>query len=99
MKCPYCDVEDHRRRIHIHLLEEHGGMVQTGFEEDRARMFYRIDCPECALKIEKTVKPRMKDPGFLQEFEREIKLVAFDMLLNHMEAMHPPGERSGNPDG
>jgi hypothetical protein len=80
-------------------VEEHEELVHMGFEEDRARMFYRIDCPECALKIEKTVKPRMKDPGFLQEFEREIKLVAFDMLLNHMEALHPPGERSGDTDG
>lgn len=88
MECPYCDIEEHRRRVHLHLVEDHGEVVRTGFEEDRSRMFYRIECPKCAVKIEKTIKPRMKDPGFLQEFEREIKLVAFDMLLNHMEAMH-----------
>ena len=64
-------------------------MIHTDFEESRARMFYRIECPKCALKIEKTIKPRGKDPGFLEEFDREIKLVAFDMLLNHMDVAHP----------
>ncbi len=88
MKCPYCDMEDHRRKLHIHLVEDHAEMVFTDLEKDRARMFYRIGCPQCTVKFEKTVKPRWKDPGFLQEFEKEIKLVAFDMLLNHIEGNH-----------
>ena len=69
-------------------MKEHAEQVNTGFEENRARMFYRVQCPSCELKIEKTVKPRLKDPMFLQEFEREIRLVAFDMLLNHIDAIH-----------
>lgn len=89
MVCPYCEIEDHRGKIHLHLLEGHNELVHTGFEADRSRMFYYVECPECKAKIERTVKPRGKDPGFLEEYEREIKLVAFDMLLNHIEAMHP----------
>lgn len=96
MKCPLCDLQEHRRKLHLHLVEDHGGHVQTNLEEDRARMSYRIGCPLCPVKFERTVKPRGKDRGFLQEFDREIKLVAFDMLLNHMELMHPPGEDKGN---
>lgn len=35
------------------------------------------------------VKPRWGDPGFLVEFQREIRLVAFDLLLYHLEDAHP----------
>jgi hypothetical protein len=92
-------VEDHRRKIHVHLVERHAEKMHTDFDESKVRMFYRIECPGCALRIEKTIKPRGKDPGFLEEFDREIKLVAFDMLLNHMEAMHPPSGDGGSANG
>ena len=94
MVCPYCDVNEHPRRVHIHLVEKHADRIVTGFEDSRARMFYRVECPHCRTKLEKTVKPRYKDPEFLQEFDREIKLVAFDMLLNHIEAMHIESEQA-----
>jgi hypothetical protein len=61
-------------------------------------MFYRLNCPSCDLKIEKTVKPRVNDPRFLEEFGREIRLVAFDMLLNHMEVNHGPPQGATRKD-
>lgn len=88
MKCPYCDLAEQRRKVHVHLVENHSNRLETGRETDRERMFYRIGCPQCDVKIERTIKPRSKDPGFLEEFEREIRLVAFDMLLNHIELAH-----------
>lgn len=97
MRCPYCDLEARRRLIHLHLAEEHGNKLDTGREVDRERMFYRISCPQCDVKVEQTIKPRSKDAGFLEKFEREIRLVAFDMLLNHMEMAHDDSGQSGDP--
>jgi len=93
MDCPYCDIKGHRREVHVHLVEMHGKEIQTGYQDDGSRMFYRVDCPACQVKIERTIKPRLKDRGFLEEYDREIRLVAFDMLLNHIEMLHPAKEK------
>jgi hypothetical protein len=76
MRCPYCDIEGSRQVIHAHLTE------QTG------KLFYRLDCPQCEEYSEREVNPRGRDPAFLEAFEREIRLVAFDLLLYHVEAAH-----------
>ncbi|HET9719645.1 MAG TPA: hypothetical protein VFP55_06175 [Solirubrobacteraceae bacterium] len=59
-------------------------------EADSGRMRYRITCPICQEAHEARVKPRSHDREFLDHFAREIRLVAFDMLLNHCEAEHGP---------
>ncbi|MEK7836376.1 MAG: hypothetical protein AAB328_00195, partial [candidate division NC10 bacterium] len=46
-------------------------------------------CPRCSLREGHVVKPCWGDPGFLVEFQREIRLVAFDLLLYHLEDAHP----------
>jgi hypothetical protein len=38
------------------------------------------------------IKPRSRDPRFIEEFQREIRLVAFDMLVNHLIAEHEEAE-------
>lgn len=58
-------------------------------------MQYVIGCPRCGGEIRRQVKPRWGDPGFLTEHEAEIRLVAFDLLLYHLEDAHPdaaPGD-------
>ena len=62
-------------------------MTQPGDAE--GRMHYLITCPRCAGEIRHVVKPRWGDPGFLVEFQREIRLVAFDLLLYHLQDAHP----------
>jgi hypothetical protein len=54
-------------------------------------MEYRIACPRCGGEIRHQVKPRWRDPAFLAELEREIRLAAFDLLLYHLEDAHPEG--------
>jgi hypothetical protein len=54
-------------------------------------MQYRIACPRCGGEIRHQMKPRRRDPAFLSEFEREIRLVAFDLLLYHLEDAPPEG--------
>ena len=90
MNCAYCEFDGHRREVHAHMTEAHSDHVATRFDEATARMYYSVDCPKCGKTMEKRVKPRYRDPEFLEEFSREICLVAFDILLYHLED-HEPG--------
>jgi hypothetical protein len=78
-----------RRQVHRHLVDEHGSVVGTEADAEQGKMSYVVACPQCGGQIQHHVKPRWKDPGFLKEFEQEIRLVAFDLLLHHLEDAHP----------
>lgn len=86
MACPWCDFVAGPRSLHAHLGEDHGDRVV--FEERGASRFYRITCPVCQEAYEHVIKPRSRDPGFVEEFQMQIRLVAFDMLVNHLLAEH-----------
>lgn len=88
MHCPYCEVEGARQVMHAHLADAHGDKVIARRDEQKNKLFYRLDCPLCDEYSEREVNPRGRDPSFLQAFEREIRLVAFDLLLYHLEAAH-----------
>jgi peptide subunit release factor 1 (eRF1) len=66
--------------------ERHGDAVITTVDERTAR--YEITCPRCGARYQHNVRKGRRDPAFLTEFEREIQLVALDMLLNHLLAEH-----------
>lgn len=87
MRCPYCDVSGHRRAIHGHLAREHADRVVTA-ENARLQLSYELACPACGAVIKRVVNPRNRDPLFLEENAAEIRLVAFDQLLYHVEATH-----------
>lgn len=87
MRCPYCAFAGDRRELHRHLVEQHSTLV-VAHRGEGERMFYEITCPHCDFRFTQRVKPRWKDPGFLEEFRREIALVAFDQLLYHLEGVH-----------
>ncbi len=95
MMCPFCSFRESRGAVHRHLAEAHGDMVLLRVDDANGRRFYGITCPLCQAPYEHQVKPRNRDPQFLQEFDREIKLVAFDMLLYHMQGEH--AENVGGP--
>ncbi len=88
MRCPWCEFEGAPRALHAHLAEAHPEEVRFG--ERGSSRFYAIECPRCGDGYEHVVKPRLRDPGFMEEFQREIRLVAFDMLVNHLMAEHEP---------
>lgn len=88
MHCPYCDVNGSRQVMHAHLTDAHGDKVIARRDEQTGKLYYRLDCPHCDEYSEREVNPRGRDPTFLQAFEREIRLVAFDLLLYHIEDMH-----------
>lgn len=86
--CPLCGLQGGRGEVHAHMADSHPDAVRTWSEPESGRMRYLIACPRCGAEHEARVKPRSQDPGFLEGFAREIRLVAFDMLLCHLEAEH-----------
>ncbi|MBI3764805.1 MAG: hypothetical protein HY260_23440 [Chloroflexi bacterium] len=76
-------------KLHRHLGEAHLDRVTTEHDVETGKMKYIVECPMCGLKYQHAVKPRYKDPRFLEEYKAEIALVAFDQLLYHLEDKHP----------
>ena len=95
MRCPWCPAAGSRRQLHRHLADTHGDMVKTVAGEAGGPMQYVIGCPRCGGEIRHEVKPRWGDAAFLTEFEPEIRLVAFDLLLYHLEDAHPDDVSEG----
>ncbi|OGN86975.1 MAG: hypothetical protein A2X23_09090 [Chloroflexi bacterium GWC2_73_18] len=88
MKCPYCDATGTRMETHAHLGREHIDRVRTFRYEPKDQLRFALDCPFCEEGLERVANPRGREPGFLEEFHREIALVAFDLLLYHLHAAH-----------
>ena len=86
MHCPFCSFEGPPRLLHAHLGEQHGDAVR--FEDRGGRSFYALTCPICGDGYEREIKPRGRDPGFVDEFSAQIRLVAFDTLVNHLMGEH-----------
>jgi hypothetical protein len=80
---------------HAHLWQAHADQVRTIHDEVRGELRFALDCPFCDEGLERRANPRGREPGFLEEFRREISLVAFDLLLYHLHASH--AERVGLP--
>ncbi len=90
MNCPYCEFEAGPRALHAHLGERHTEAVTAVAAGGKAR--YEVTCPRCGARYQHVVRKGGRDPGFLTEFEREIQLVALDMLVNHLLAEHEPSQ-------
>jgi hypothetical protein len=85
-------------QVHRHLLEAHLDQVTTEHDQASGKMKYVIACPVCGLRYQHVVKPRYRDPRFLDEYKSEIGLVAFDQLLYHLEERHPAEAQGPQPD-
>lgn len=101
MNCPFCSFEGTPRLLHAHLGEQHPDAVR--FEDRGEKWFYALDCPICGDGYERQIKPRGRDPGFVEEFSAQIRLVAFDMLVNHLMGEHeqlelPPDDEPAAPE-
>jgi hypothetical protein len=60
----------------------------------------------CGASYEQVTKKARRDPSFVQEYEYEIRLVVFDLLLYHLQGEHnlpsplaPLPEEEGNNQG
>ncbi len=73
---------------HAHLGLAHADKVRMRRDETKDRLLFALDCPFCDEGLERVANPRGREADFLEEFRREITLVAFDLLLYHLHASH-----------
>ncbi|MBX0330917.1 hypothetical protein K2Z83_24985 [Oscillochloris sp. ZM17-4] len=90
MKCPFCQEFGERTTIHRHMVDAHMDHVTTTHDESSGKMAFVVTCPFCGLAYSRQVKPRGRNPRFLEEFRSEIALVAFDQILLHVLVRHAP---------
>ncbi|HEX5189493.1 MAG TPA: hypothetical protein VFW16_08135 [Streptosporangiaceae bacterium] len=95
MRCPWCDAEAGPRTLHAHLGERHGDQVRTA--EHKGKVRYEVTCPACGERYEHLMRKAARDPEFVEAFGREIRMVAFDMLVHHLAAEHTGREASDGP--
>ncbi len=88
MNCPYCAEPGTRMETHAHLGRDHADQVRMFRDEAKDQARFALGCPFCDEGLERVANPRGREPGFLEEFRREITLVAFDLLLYHLQASH-----------
>lgn len=91
MRCAFCDYEGPRPEMHAHLTDTHPEEVKTWQSEGSGRRYFELACPDCDDSFRHQVKPRNRDPDFLEEYAREIRIVAFDQFLYHRQLAHEEG--------
>lgn len=87
MRCVYCTADLPRPELHAHLVDDHVDEVKT-WKTGAGRRFYQLKCPQCDEELMHEIKPRLRDPTYLEEYAREIRVVAFDLFLHHRSAAH-----------
>ena len=90
--CPYCEFSGKRSEVHNHLADNHGDTLGVRVDEFTGHTFFIVTCPVCKDSYEQVTKKARNDPSFVKEYEHEIRLVVFDMLLYHMQGEHQLGE-------
>jgi hypothetical protein len=75
--------------VHAHLGSEHGTRVEMGHHDGPNDPYFKVACPFCDQEAIQSVNPGGRDPGFLDEFADTVRLVAFDLLLFHLQDEHP----------
>lgn len=71
--------------LHAHLVKEHGEEIKIYVDEQSGRMVYEMTCPICKDAVKQPLKKRA---AVLEEYAREIRMVAFDLLLYHLQEKH-----------
>lgn len=98
MNCPWCPLSLQLGELHGHLADAHGELV-TLARSATGTHTYEVRCPICGARYDRRIKPRVADEAFLAEFDREIRLVALDMLVCHLAAEHMADQDAPDPAG
>lgn len=71
--------------LHAHLVKEHGEEIKIYVDEQSDKMVYEMTCPICKDSVKQPLKKRAE---VLDEYRHEIRMVAFDLFLYHLQAKH-----------
>lgn len=74
--------------VHAHLAEAHGDVLGWRTDELLGYTYCVITCPLCGMSHEQVVRKARKNPDFVEEYKHQIRLVAFDLLLYHLQGEH-----------
>jgi len=89
--CPYCEFSGKRSEVHNHLAETHPDTLASRVDELTGHTYDIVTCPVCSASYEQVTKKARRDPNFVSEYEYEIRLVVFDLLLYHLQGEHEAG--------
>lgn len=95
MNCPWCAFRAAPRSLHAHLADTHPEGVR--FEQHHGAPAYVVVCPLCDASHVQAIKPHSRDAEFVSQYEHEIRLVGFDMLVNHLMAEHADQDLGSDP--
>ena len=80
--------------LHAHLIGSHPDAVSIFIDPAQDRMVFEMRCPVCSESVRQPLK---KSAAVLESYKREIRMVAFDLLLYHLQEKHPgPEEPAGS---
>lgn len=85
MKCPYCDFTGSRMALHGHLTDGHPEEVKIYVDEASGHLVFELTCPICKDTTKQALK---KSAKVLEQYQREIRMVAYDLLLYHLADSH-----------
>lgn len=74
--------------LHAHLLETHAKEVWVYLDASSGKLVYEMSCPICKDCVKQELRKR---PELLEDHKREIRMVAFDLLLYHLAEKHEEG--------
>ena len=90
-KCPFCEFGGKRFEVHNHMAESHGEVLGVRVDDFTGHTFFVVTCPICKAEYEQVAKKVRRDPDFAREYEYEIRMVVFDLLLYHLQGEHDLG--------
>jgi hypothetical protein len=93
VKCPHCTFEGRRMDLHAHLVQAHPEGVDIFIDPGEGRMVFEMRCPICSESVRQRLK---KSAAVLESYKREIRMVAFDLLLYHLAEKHPDAAAAEN---
>jgi len=85
MNCPHCKFSGPRMDLHAHLVNAHGEAIKIYVDKQLGKLVYEMTCPLCSDSVKQPLK---KSAAVLGEYHREIRMVAFDLLLYHLQEKH-----------
>ncbi len=85
LRCVVCGASAYYQGLHEHLVAKHPELVEV---RGAPHASYAVECPVCHERYEQRIKRGSAAESFLTEFERDVRLVGGDILLQHLIGEH-----------
>lgn len=86
LTCFVCGEQGSYHAVHAHLVDAHPELVVI---ESGQRPSYAVRCPVCGDSYRQAIKRGRADSAFVAAFERDVRVVGMDIVLQHVIGEHP----------